>query len=63
MANRTVMFHSESGARTEEMGQEPQNGGGKKTRQESGKAGTMNNAGMLRAFIQDPGSEMSGDNA
>lgn len=31
------MFHSESGARTEEMGQEPQNGGGKKKRQESGR--------------------------
>lgn len=27
------------------------------------KAGTMNNAGMLHAFIQDPGFEMSGDNA
>lgn len=27
------------------------------------KAETMNNAGMLHAFIQDPGFEMSGDNA
>lgn len=27
------------------------------------KAETMNNAGMLHAFIQEPGFEMSGDNA